>query len=162
MTTTVLSTRLGTTRWKIQTSRADQCLWLIGSFECLSPRDYVDTKFRLAYEQNHYSTHWVRSGSCYREFWLRSCCNRLSYLPCNLAPLDIKGGVEAPLEKNYQHNINCHEQYKKTRRMTIILREVWTCLKILASPVLPSISWSDDHPYSKSLSQIMTVTFFLL
>jgi hypothetical protein len=35
-------------------------------FECPSPRDYVDTKSCLAYEQNPYSTHWVRLGSCYR------------------------------------------------------------------------------------------------
>jgi hypothetical protein len=37
------------------------------NFECLSPRDYVDTKSWLGYEQNPYSTHWVRSGSCHRE-----------------------------------------------------------------------------------------------
>jgi hypothetical protein len=36
-------------------------------FECLSLRDYVDTKSSLPYEQNPYSTHWVRSGSCHRE-----------------------------------------------------------------------------------------------
>jgi hypothetical protein len=35
--------------------------------ECLSPTDYVDTKSWLAYEQNSYSTHSVRSGSCHRE-----------------------------------------------------------------------------------------------
>jgi hypothetical protein len=35
--------------------------------ECSSPRDYVDTKSRLAYEQNPYSINWVRSGSCHRE-----------------------------------------------------------------------------------------------
>jgi hypothetical protein len=39
---------------------------------------------------------------------LGSCCNRLSYLPCNLTPLDIKGGVEAPPKedksKRYNHN----------------------------------------------------------
>jgi hypothetical protein len=39
-------------------------------FECPSPRDYVDTKSWLAYEQNPYSTHWVRSGSCHREMSL--------------------------------------------------------------------------------------------
>jgi hypothetical protein len=26
-------------------------------FECMSPRDYIDTKSYLAYEQNPYSTH---------------------------------------------------------------------------------------------------------
>jgi hypothetical protein len=36
-------------------------------FKCLSPRDYVDTKSWLAYEQNPCSTHWVRIGSCHRE-----------------------------------------------------------------------------------------------
>jgi hypothetical protein len=36
-------------------------------FECPSPRDYVDTKSWLAYEQNPCSTHWVRLGSCHRE-----------------------------------------------------------------------------------------------
>jgi hypothetical protein len=36
-------------------------------FECPSPRDYVDTKSCLAYEQNRYSTHWVMSGYCHRE-----------------------------------------------------------------------------------------------
>jgi hypothetical protein len=30
-------------------------------FECLSPRDYEDTMSWLAYEQNPYSTHGVRS-----------------------------------------------------------------------------------------------------
>jgi hypothetical protein len=39
-------------------------------FGCLSPRDYVDTKSWLAYEQNPYSTHWVRSSSCHREMSL--------------------------------------------------------------------------------------------
>jgi hypothetical protein len=37
------------------------------NFERLSPRDYVDTKSWLAYEQNPYSTHWVRLDSCHRE-----------------------------------------------------------------------------------------------
>jgi hypothetical protein len=32
---------------------------------------------------------------------LRSCCNRLSYLPCNLTPLDIKGEVGAPHRDNF-------------------------------------------------------------
>jgi hypothetical protein len=41
-------------------------------------------------------------------------------------------------------------------RKAIILRKVWTCLKILASPMLPSFSQSHDHPYSKSLSQTTT------
>jgi hypothetical protein len=36
-------------------------------FECPSPRDYVDTKSWLAYEQNLYSIDWARSGSCHRE-----------------------------------------------------------------------------------------------
>jgi hypothetical protein len=29
---------------------------------------------------------------------LRSCCTRFGYLPYNLAPLDIKGGVETSLK----------------------------------------------------------------
>jgi hypothetical protein len=41
--------------------------------------------------------------------------------------------------------------------MIIILREDWTYLKILTSPMLPSISRSYYHSYSKSLSQIMIV-----
>jgi hypothetical protein len=36
-------------------------------FECPSLRDYVASKSRLAYEQNSYSTHWVRLGSCRKE-----------------------------------------------------------------------------------------------
>jgi hypothetical protein len=32
-----------------------------------NPRDYADTKSWLAYEQNPYSTHWVRSDSCHRK-----------------------------------------------------------------------------------------------
>jgi hypothetical protein len=39
-------------------------------FEYSSPRDYVDTKSWLAYKQNSYSTHRVRSGSCHRETYL--------------------------------------------------------------------------------------------
>jgi hypothetical protein len=39
-------------------------------FECLSPRDYVDTKFWLAYEQNPYSAYRVGSSSCHRETFL--------------------------------------------------------------------------------------------
>jgi hypothetical protein len=35
--------------------------------KCPSPRDYVDTKSWPAYEQDPYSTHWVRLGSCHRE-----------------------------------------------------------------------------------------------
>jgi hypothetical protein len=40
------------------------------AFKCPSPRDNVDTKSWLAYEQNPYSTHWVRSSSCHREMSL--------------------------------------------------------------------------------------------
>jgi hypothetical protein len=36
-------------------------------FEWLSPRDYVDTKSWLAYEQNPYLKNWVRLGSCRRK-----------------------------------------------------------------------------------------------
>jgi hypothetical protein len=36
-------------------------------FKCLNPRDYLDTKSWLAFEQNPYLTHWVRSGSCCEE-----------------------------------------------------------------------------------------------
>jgi hypothetical protein len=41
-----------------------------GGFKCPSPRDYVETKSCLPYEQNPYLTHWVRSGSFYREMSL--------------------------------------------------------------------------------------------
>jgi hypothetical protein len=65
------------------------------------------------------------------ESGLGSCSNQLGYLPCNLAPLDIKGGVEAPQrtrtrsqdKSNKHNNINCHEQYKNIGRRTIIIRE---------------------------------------
>jgi hypothetical protein len=36
-------------------------------FECPILRDYINIKSWLAYEQNPYSMHWVRSGSCHRE-----------------------------------------------------------------------------------------------
>jgi hypothetical protein len=36
-------------------------------FKCPSPKDYVDMKSWLAYEQNPYSTQWVVSSSCHRE-----------------------------------------------------------------------------------------------
>jgi hypothetical protein len=39
-------------------------------FECPNRRYYVDTKSWLAYEQNPYSTYWVRSSSCHREISL--------------------------------------------------------------------------------------------
>jgi hypothetical protein len=35
--------------------------------KCSSPRDYVDTKSWLAYEQNPYSIHWVRLDFCHKE-----------------------------------------------------------------------------------------------
>jgi hypothetical protein len=69
--------------------------------------------------------------------------------------MNIKGGVEATQKDksdNFQHHINYQEQHR-----TIILREAWICLKILASSMLTSFSWSHDHPYSKSLSQTTTV-----
>jgi hypothetical protein len=53
------------------------------------------------------------------ESCLGSRCNRLGYLTCNLTHLDIKGEVEAPLE----NKTNCHQQYKNTEHMAIILRE---------------------------------------
>jgi hypothetical protein len=62
---------------------------------------------------------------------------------------------------NFNHYINCHVQYKNTWCRAIILREAWTCLKILASLVLPSSSRSRDHPYSKSLSQTTTGTLMI-
>jgi hypothetical protein len=40
------------------------------NFEWLSPRDYIDTKSWLAYDQNPYSINWVRPGSCHREMSL--------------------------------------------------------------------------------------------
>jgi hypothetical protein len=40
------------------------------NFEFLSQRDYIDTKSWLAYDQNSYSTHCVRSRSCHREMSL--------------------------------------------------------------------------------------------
>jgi hypothetical protein len=38
-----------------------------GDFECLSIRDYVDTKSYLAYEQNPYPTHriWYKKSNKY-------------------------------------------------------------------------------------------------
>jgi hypothetical protein len=42
-------------------------------------------------------------------------------LPCNPAPLDIKGGQGHPQKNNDNHNINCHEQYKNIGRRAIIL-----------------------------------------
>jgi hypothetical protein len=42
----------------------------LDGFECPSSRDYVDTKSWLAYEQNPYSTHWVRLGSYHRETFI--------------------------------------------------------------------------------------------
>jgi hypothetical protein len=36
-------------------------------FKCPSPRDYVNIKSGLAYEENPYLTHRVRPGSCHWE-----------------------------------------------------------------------------------------------
>jgi hypothetical protein len=64
MTPTVLSTKLVIARWK----NLDYLSGLVitthmhDNFECPSPRDYIDTKSWLAYEQNTYSTHWVWSS----------------------------------------------------------------------------------------------------
>jgi hypothetical protein len=69
MTPTILSTKLGISQWKnldypsgfvIMTHTHDD-------FKCPSPRNYAETKSWLAYEQNPYSTHWVRSIFCHRE-----------------------------------------------------------------------------------------------
>jgi hypothetical protein len=50
-------------------SRLHKCLVITthrhDDFECPSPRNYVDTESWLAYEQNPYLIHWVRSGSCH-------------------------------------------------------------------------------------------------
>jgi hypothetical protein len=69
ITPTVLSTKLGIGRLKIQTTWVVWWLRLIRHdyFECPSLRDYLDTKSWQAYEQNPYSTHWVRWGSYHRE-----------------------------------------------------------------------------------------------
>jgi hypothetical protein len=64
---------------------------------------------------------------------------------CNSFPLDIKE-EQTPPNFNYNHNINCHDQYKNTWCRDIILRNIWTYLKILTSPVLLSFSRSRDHP----------------
>jgi hypothetical protein len=72
MTPIVLSTKLGIARWK----NPDYSSGLVimththNDFKCLSPRDYVDTMFWLAYQQNPYSTHGVRSSSWHREMSL--------------------------------------------------------------------------------------------
>jgi hypothetical protein len=48
-------------------------------FECLSPRYYVDTKSRLAYEQNPYSKHGVRSKTLDRHV-LKSVVRQITNL----------------------------------------------------------------------------------
>jgi hypothetical protein len=69
MTPIVLSIKIGIARWKnpdypsglvIMTHTHDD-------FECLSLRDYADTKSYLAYEQTPYLTHWVRSSFYHRK-----------------------------------------------------------------------------------------------
>jgi hypothetical protein len=58
MMPTILSTKLGIARWKspdypsglVITTHTHE------NFECLSPKDYVDTKSLLAYEQNPFDT----------------------------------------------------------------------------------------------------------
>jgi hypothetical protein len=85
MTPIVLSTKLGIARWinpdypsgVVITTDAH------GNFECPNPGDNVAIKFWLAYEQNTYSTHWVRSGSYHREISLSYdiCLLSLGYMP---------------------------------------------------------------------------------
>jgi hypothetical protein len=60
MTSTILSTKLGTARWKNANYPSGLVITthMHNDFEYPSPRDYVDTKSWLAYEQNPYSTHW--------------------------------------------------------------------------------------------------------
>jgi hypothetical protein len=65
------------------------------------------------------------------------------------APSNIKGGQKHLPNSNHNHNINCPEQYKNTRRRVIILQESETYLKILASLVLPSFSRSHHSPPHK-------------
>jgi hypothetical protein len=68
---TVMSTKLGITQWK----NLDYLSGLVitththNNFECPSPRNYVDTKSRLAYELNPYSTCWIRSSAGWTKTW---------------------------------------------------------------------------------------------
>jgi hypothetical protein len=71
--------------------------------------------------------------------------------------MEGRGTPKKTSPRNSNHHINCHEQYKNTGRRVIIIRAAWTCLKLLASPVLPSFSRSHNQPYSKSLSQSTTI-----
>jgi hypothetical protein len=63
--------------------------WTHYGFEYLSPRDYVDTKYGLAYEQNPYSAHRKRYKT-----WDRHALKSRQVIvkPCPLCP--SRPGVE--------------------------------------------------------------------
>jgi hypothetical protein len=78
MTPTVLSTKLGIIWWKNSDYLSGMVIttYTHDNFECPSPRAYVDIKSWLAYEQNPYSTCWVRSTlgwiKTLHALWIRS------------------------------------------------------------------------------------------
>jgi hypothetical protein len=93
-------------------------------FECPSPRDYVDTKSCLAYEQNPYSTLWVRSGSCHRETSLGYDIYLLSlgykptwisdfFMMWQLLDAPILGAAQ-PYHSQYNLELQCHHQHDST------------------------------------------------
>jgi hypothetical protein len=100
MTPTVLSTKFGITRWKNLDYQSGLVIMThtYNVFECASPRGYVDTKSWLAYEQNPYSTCWVRSSVG----WTKTLhALQVRYTPHK--PLSTKSGA------NQSKNPNCLE-----------------------------------------------------
>jgi hypothetical protein len=91
------------------------------SLKCQSPRDYVDTKSCLAYEQNPYLTHWVRLGSCHREtplgyeIFLLSLSYKLTRISDFFTMrqhLDaLISGVVQPYHNQYNIDLQCHRQH---------------------------------------------------
>jgi hypothetical protein len=90
-------------------------------FECPSTIDYVDTKSCLAYGQNSYSTHWIRSCS-YN--WETSLGNDIFLLSLGYKPTLISefftmrqhhdaliSGVAQPYHSQYNLELQCHRQH---------------------------------------------------
>jgi hypothetical protein len=100
LTPTVLSIKFGITQWKSPDYQSGLVITThaYNIFECASPRDYVDTKSWLAYEQNPYLTCWVRSSVGWTKtmhaLWVRCTPHK---------PLSTKSGA------NQSKNPNCPE-----------------------------------------------------
>jgi hypothetical protein len=109
-------------------------------FECLSPRDYVDTKPWLAYEQNPYSTDWVRSGSFHRETSLHYDISLLSlgYKPTWISDfLTIRQHLDAPISGLCNLTTTSMTRQCRHKHELVALSLAWLSPNIMPQPNRP-------------------------